>query len=154
MNTIIERLRYRLSKYEIEELEKLVAERDALASRIELLEHDMKSGTYETLYAQVVVECQALAAQVVAMREALNAIDKCRDLALPGYIHYGIAKTLALDTSAAETLLRERDARVIEECKAKVLGGAFLTDSSPEMMMAQAIGRMFDRMADERRAGK
>lgn len=44
----------------ISERDKARLERDALQSRVELLEHDSKSGDYETLYAQTVEEVKAL----------------------------------------------------------------------------------------------
>lgn len=50
------------------ERDRLRAELDAAKSRIELLEHDAKTGDYETLYAQTVAELQVVRAELDALQ--------------------------------------------------------------------------------------
>lgn len=51
------------------------AELAAAQSRVELLEHDMKSGDYETLYAQTVEELETLRDANAKVRQ--DTIEKC-----------------------------------------------------------------------------
>lgn len=57
------------------ELEGLVRALSAAQSRVELLEHDMKSGDYETLYAQTVQELAAARAECDALRKCLTWLE-------------------------------------------------------------------------------
>ncbi len=101
-------------------------------------------------------ERDALAAQVVALKSEFS-----KQVALCGPIDemvqraFSIAhKALTIDTSAAEAILRERDAKVLEEA-AEALGKS-ITRPNPYVTPDNAsyFAHWLRRMAAERRAGK
>ena len=102
--------------------EEAEAERDAALARIELLEHDMKTGDYETLYAQVVVELAAMTAErdatlaenAILARYRLSLSDALaeRDAALAGMekqADFIVALADRIDSVEAEALKLRAD---------------------------------------------
>ena len=97
-----------LLKHEIYELKVKVANKDALIaelrqqlsaaqSRIELLEHDAKTGDYETLYAQTVVELSAAQASEGELLKALEKIvEDSKDTRLSSMPHLGRTASKAI----------------------------------------------------------
>lgn len=55
-------------------IESQAKELAACQTRIELLEHDMKSGDFESLYAHTVFELEAAQARVVVLTNGINAV--------------------------------------------------------------------------------
>ena len=56
------------------ELNQAIAERDAHKSRVELLEHDMKSGDYESLYAHAATELNQSREREAKLRGAITVV--------------------------------------------------------------------------------
>ena len=82
----IQSLKYQLTNYRIAHEQQaatiadLRAQLDASQCRVELLESDMKSGTYETLYAQQAARITRLEAENAKARELLRQwVDEGRD---------------------------------------------------------------------------
>lgn len=79
----IKSLKYQLTNYRIAHEQQaatiadLRAQLDASQCRVELLESDMKSGTYETLYAQQAARITRLEAANKEARELLDAVRRC-----------------------------------------------------------------------------
>jgi len=107
----VDQLQHKLAAANIH-IAKLTAELAACKSRVELLEHDMKSGDYESLYAQTVHElaacreaaieecakvCDTAAANLLAASESKLRTARGKEIVLDK--HYG-ALNLAVDIRA------------------------------------------------------
>lgn len=118
-------------------LERMVEERDeriaALGAQVAKLTID---GGVERLFAywqEAQQQRDALAAQVVAMRAAFDDIEGANSTD-----RLIIREAISLDTSAAEAILREREAKTLEEACARVAQEAIDAQTACDCLHALA----------------